>query len=149
MQPLQACIFTKSFPHSLLPIRSFIHSDYFYSTSSSPLLLRGAPDTARILCRSLTLKRHRQLRVKDLPKDFPWWPECDWTSESCADGRAIGIRDPSNEKRQIYQLANTPHELNLQYNRDLKVHLALASCVKCHFEKIICHLVFMNCRTGT
>ena len=27
----------------------FIHSGYFYSASSSPLLLRGAPDTARIL----------------------------------------------------------------------------------------------------
>src|SRR6218665_2225438 len=26
-----------------------IHSDYFYSASSSPLLLRGAPDTVRIL----------------------------------------------------------------------------------------------------
>ena len=25
---------------------SFIHSDYFYSASSSPLLLRGALDTA-------------------------------------------------------------------------------------------------------
>jgi len=27
---------------------SFIHSGYFYSASSSPLLLRGAPETARI-----------------------------------------------------------------------------------------------------
>jgi len=26
-------------------ICSFIHSDYFYSASSSPLLLRGAPDS--------------------------------------------------------------------------------------------------------
>src|SRR6218665_1250019 len=32
----------------------FIHSCYFYSTSSSPLLLRGAPDTAQILCRGFT-----------------------------------------------------------------------------------------------
>src|SRR6218665_3980362 len=30
----------------------FIHPGYFYSTSSSPLLLRGAPNTARIRCRS-------------------------------------------------------------------------------------------------
>ena len=45
----------------------FIHSCYFYSASSNPLLLRGAPDTAWILCWSSTLKRHRQLRVKDLP----------------------------------------------------------------------------------
>src|SRR6218665_3212028 len=48
------------------------YSAYFYSTSSSPLLLRGAPNTARILCRSLTLKCRRQLRVKDLPK-VPMW----------------------------------------------------------------------------
>ena len=47
---------------------SFIHSGYFYSSSSSPLLLRGAPDTARILCRNFTPKRQRQLWVKDLPK---------------------------------------------------------------------------------
>ena len=39
----------------------FIHSGYFYSASSSPLLLRGAPDTARILCRCFMPKRHRQL----------------------------------------------------------------------------------------
>jgi len=32
---------------------SFIHSGHLYSTSSSPLLLRGAPNTAWILCRSL------------------------------------------------------------------------------------------------
>src|SRR6218665_346288 len=29
--------------------------------SSSPLLLVGAPDTARLLCRNFTPKRHRQL----------------------------------------------------------------------------------------
>ena len=45
-----------------------LHSDYFYRASSSPLLLRGAPDTARILCRNFAPKSHRQLRVKDLPK---------------------------------------------------------------------------------
>src|SRR6218665_345937 len=49
--------------------RSLIHSFNFYSASSSPLLLRGALDAARILCRSLTPKRHRELRVKNLPKD--------------------------------------------------------------------------------
>ena len=42
-----------------------IHSDHFYSASSSPLLLRGAPNTARILCRNFTPNW-----VKDLPK-FP------------------------------------------------------------------------------
>ena len=47
--------------------RILIHSGYLYSASSSPLLFRGAPDTARTLCRSFTPKHHRQLRVKDLP----------------------------------------------------------------------------------
>jgi len=42
---------------------SFIHSDYLYSASSSPLLLRGATDTARVLCRNFSPKRHRQLWV--------------------------------------------------------------------------------------
>src|SRR6218665_1459436 len=32
----------------------FIHSDYFYSTTSSPQLHRDALDTARILCWSFT-----------------------------------------------------------------------------------------------
>jgi len=52
----------------IVPLSSFIHSGYFYSASSNPLLLRGAPDTALILCRSFMPKRHRQLQVKDLPK---------------------------------------------------------------------------------
>ena len=55
-----------------------IHSDHFYSASSRPLLLRSAPDTARILCRSFTPKRHivlyhkyaRCLRLFDLGKAF-------------------------------------------------------------------------------
>src|SRR6218665_3988233 len=38
-----------------------IHSSFFYSAPSSPLILRGTPNTARILCRSFTTKRHRQL----------------------------------------------------------------------------------------
>src|SRR6218665_815900 len=40
-------------------IHSFIHSDHFYSASSSPLLLRSASDTTGILCRSFTPKRHK------------------------------------------------------------------------------------------
>jgi len=59
-----------SFLHSF--IYSFIHSGHFCSASSSPLLVRSAPDTARILCRSFTPKRHRQLRVKDFRK-VPTW----------------------------------------------------------------------------
>ena len=37
-------------------IHKFIHSGHFYSASSSPLPLRGAPDTARILRRSFKLQ---------------------------------------------------------------------------------------------
>ena len=60
---------------------SFIYSGYFYSVFSSPLLLRGAPDTAWILCQNFTPKRHRQLWAKGLPtvptrclerKSNPW-----------------------------------------------------------------------------
>ena len=54
-----------------------IHSGYFYSASSSPILLKGAPDTARILCWNFTPKRHRQLRVKDLYKVPTWRMERD------------------------------------------------------------------------
>jgi len=53
-----------------------IQSGHFYSASLSPLLLRGTPDTARILCRSFTPKRHRQLRVKG-PKVPTWWLDRD------------------------------------------------------------------------
>src|SRR6218665_2202062 len=58
-------------------LHSFIHSCYFYSTSSSPLLIRGISDTAQILCQSFMPRRHRQLRVKDLPKVPTWWRELD------------------------------------------------------------------------
>src|SRR6218665_1207648 len=40
--------------HAIQSMSSFIHSDHFYSSSSSPLLLRSAPDTARIPCQSFT-----------------------------------------------------------------------------------------------
>jgi len=56
-------------------IHSFIHSDHFYSASSSPLLLKGAPDTARILYSNFMPKHHRQLWVKFLPKVPSWWLE--------------------------------------------------------------------------
>src|SRR6218665_1375166 len=51
-------------------IHSFIHSGYFYSASSSSLLLRGTPDVARTLRQSFTPKRHRQLRGKDFPRSL-------------------------------------------------------------------------------
>src|SRR6218665_3623022 len=58
-------------------IHSFIHSGYLYSASSSPLLLRSASDTAHVLSRSFTPKRHRKLRVKELPKVPTWRLERD------------------------------------------------------------------------
>src|SRR6218665_831472 len=61
----------------------------FYSESSSPLLLRVAPETARILCRSFTSKCHRQLREKDLPK-VPRWP-----LERDSNPRSFGRKAPS------------------------------------------------------
>jgi len=52
---------------------SFIHSGYFYSASSSPLLLRGSPNYKHWYCVGVnTPKRYRQLREKDLPK-APMW----------------------------------------------------------------------------
>src|SRR6218665_794279 len=58
-----------------------------FSASSSPLLglLRKAPDIAQILCRSFTPKRHRQLRVKDLPKVLTW--RIEWDSNPRPYGR--------------------------------------------------------------
>jgi len=56
-----------------LSTHPIIHSSYFYSASSSLLLLRGAPDTTRILCRSFTPKR----RVKNLPQVPTWRIERD------------------------------------------------------------------------
>src|SRR6218665_1054110 len=56
---------------------ALIHPGYFYSASSGRILLRGAPNTAPILCRNFTPKRHRQLRVKDLPKVPSWRLERD------------------------------------------------------------------------
>jgi len=36
---------------------------------------RSRHSSARILCRSCTPKRHRQLRAKDLSKVPTWWQE--------------------------------------------------------------------------
>ena len=44
---------------------SFIHSGYFCSTSSSPLLLRGAPDYSIDTVWVNMLKRYWQLQVND------------------------------------------------------------------------------------
>src|SRR6218665_2230622 len=68
----QPCTVHVRVGHSKPKTNPFINSGYRYGASSSPLLLRGAPDTARILCRSFTPKRHLLLQVKDLPK-VPTW----------------------------------------------------------------------------
>src|SRR6218665_3969012 len=56
-------------------IHSFIHSGHFYSASSSPLLLRGAPDYSTDTVSEFHAEAHWQLQVKDLPKVPTWWPE--------------------------------------------------------------------------
>ena len=91
---LHACITSRQ----NIYIYIFIHSGYFYSASSRPLLLRGASDTARILCRSFTLKCYRQLRLMSLRGGYS----------------GIRTRDPSDKRRRIYQWATTPH--NIYYN---------------------------------
>jgi len=70
-------------------VHPLIHSGYFYSVYSSPLLLRGAPDTARI-----PKRQGNCMRVKDLPKVPTWRPERDSNSD---------------ERRRTYQWATTPH----------------------------------------
>jgi len=61
------CSFEKSEKHEVkVYIHSFIHSEYLYSASSSPLLLRGASDTSRILCRIFTPKRQRETSSEGL-----------------------------------------------------------------------------------
>ena len=92
--PVTLCL---CLPFFLLnPVYILIHSGYFYSTFSSPLLLRGAPNTARILCRSFTPKSHMQLEAKDLPKLPTWRLEWDLNPQ------------PPVERRQIYQWATSP-----------------------------------------
>src|SRR6218665_2687295 len=48
--------------------QTLIHSGHFYSTPSSPLLLRGAPDYSTDTASKFNAEAHRQLQVKDLPK---------------------------------------------------------------------------------
>src|SRR6218665_1841856 len=66
---------TKGVDSTKAPSRP-IHSGYFYSASSSPLLLIGALNYS-IDTVSDMLKRYRQLRVKDLTKVPTWWLEWD------------------------------------------------------------------------
>src|SRR6218665_583508 len=79
----------------------FIYSACFYSASSSPLLLRGAPNAARMLCWSFTLRHHRQLRVKDLPKVPTWRPEWD-----------LNPRPFGRKATNLPMSHHTPHEMS-------------------------------------
>src|SRR6218665_1520379 len=85
----------------LLNSHSFIHSDYFYSASSNLLLLRGAPETARIMCRNFTPKSHRQLRGKDCPR-------------SIRDGYRAGVEPMTLPTKGVdsTNAPHTPHTLN-------------------------------------
>ena len=77
---------------------SFVHSGYFYSAPTSPLLLRGAPDTARILCRSFTPKRHVQATA----------------SEGLAQGPNVAARvefEPTTLRTKGIQSTNEPPNL--------------------------------------
>src|SRR6218665_793769 len=58
---------SSNFIYICLFIYLFIYSGYFYSAFSSPLLLRGAPDTARIPCRSFTPKCHTSEGLSQVP----------------------------------------------------------------------------------
>src|SRR6218665_2313522 len=102
-------------------INSFIHSGHFYSASSSPLLLRNAPDTARILCRSFMPKCHRKLCVKDLPK-VPTWR----------------LERESAESYRLNQCATMSHDLEINKFRNIiklcsrQRHWQLGSMMKLH-----------------
>ena len=96
---------------------SFIHSGYFYRASSNPLLLRSVPDLSRILCRSF--KRHRLLRVKNLSKVLAW---LSW----------IRTRDPSDERRRVYQWATKPRLLSILCmaigHSNMPIHPKISEC---------------------
>jgi len=66
--------------HSFIP-------DCFYSASSSPQLLRGAPDYSINSVAVNTPKRYRQLWVKDLPK-VPTW-RLEWDSNQRPSRRKV------------------------------------------------------------
>ena len=61
-------------------------SPNLYSASSSPLLLKSAPGTARILCRNFTPKRHWQLWVK-----VRTW-RLDWDSNPRSSGWTVSAQ---------------------------------------------------------
>ena len=98
---------------------SFIQSGYFYSAYSSPLLLRSTPDTARLLCRKFTPKRHRQLRVKDLPMVPMWRLDLDSNLRTKGVGSTNERPCPSNGNH--WCLRNNITNINI--NQSIKIYI--------------------------
>src|SRR6218665_180273 len=76
-------------------IHSFIHSDLFYRASSSPLLLKSATNTARILCGVSRRSATCNCELRTCPRSLH--------------GGLIGIRthDPPVERLRLHQCATT------------------------------------------
>jgi len=97
---------------------AFIHSGYFYSASSSSLLLRGASDYSID-----TVLEVREIRVKDLPKVPTWWLELN-----------LNLR-PSRCKALNLYWASTPHSANvhMDYLKGINVE-TMTLTQKSYFE---------------
>ena len=114
---------------------TFIHSFHFYSASSSPLLLRGALDKARILCRSFTPKCHRQLRVEDLPKVPTWRLERDSNPQ------------PSSRKASTLPMSHlVPQSILLELHSGRMLYTSLSTDLIIIINRII-HIIIFT-RTG-
>src|SRR6218665_2464442 len=74
----------------IVPYNSLSHSGYFYSASSSPLLLKGAPVTARL-----------PPTVSEFHSEAPQATACKGRSLRCGYSETRTC-DPSNEGRRIY-----------------------------------------------
>src|SRR6218665_2120582 len=72
LMPIGSCSKWSNFQISVIIIVGFIHSGHFYSATSSPLLLIGAPDYSTDTVWEFHTEAHRQLQVKDLPKVTTW-----------------------------------------------------------------------------
>src|SRR6218665_98371 len=85
----------------------FIHSGHFYSASSSPLLLRSAPGTARIAYFARVSRRSAtgNCELRTCPRPG-------------LHGGQSGIRtyDPLVERLRLYQCATTSHVLLNKFN---------------------------------
>src|SRR6218665_2087838 len=118
---IQPFIYPRSHPHRK-PINHIFHpsthlsihsfNQAFCSASSSPLLLRGAPYTARTLCRSFTPKRYRQLRVKDLRWIHVQGPKVEFESTT--------LRTKGDES------TNKPPHLTSSYNPSI-IHTTIST----------------------